>query len=556
MSVLGKRLHWIAIVVLMGCVLGSCEDDFNTIGADVIGDTNFEINKAYFDVSAQSRALKSVRTDGLPSYQLGRYEDPLYGVTSATIVSQLTLSSANPIFGKNTPENEDETVDSEEVKEVYLYIPFYSEDITDESQDENLPKEYRLDSIYGNQEAIFKLKVERSGFYLGDIDPDGEIADQKEYFSDEDFSSFTQELLFEGDVEISNKETLIFNEDDPSTTDVNEAETIAERIAPGIRVPLDINFFQTNLIDKEGSEELRNNGNFKNFLRGVYISTPDLQEHLLMLLNFTGAKITVNYEYKERDNDNNVTVEKASFELSMASFTQQGARVNNVVNTFVNETVDVSDNSRLFVKGGEGSFAEITLDLQNDPDGVLDVIRNGKGMLNEANLKFYIDREMLDNANVSLEPEQLYLYKLNDNGEVLDDYFIDANPNVAALLSEPFLNYGGKLVKGEDEKGIYYKLGITEHLKNVLKVENDENDSEEDKLEKEKERNVKLALTVTSNINLVQVMTGNPLTGDPVKIPSASTINPLGTVLIGSNVAPEDEDKKLQLEIFYTKLNQ
>ena len=39
-----------------------------------------------------------------------------------------------------------------------------------------------------------------------------------------------------------------------------------------------------------------------------------------------------------------------------------------------------------------------------------------------------------------------------------------------------------------------------------------------------------------------------------IDVPIMSTINPLGTVLFGSNV-PDFDDRKLQLEIFYTEAN-
>jgi hypothetical protein len=43
--------------------------------------------------------------------------------------------------------------------------------------------------------------------------------------------------------------------------------------------------------------------------------------------------------------------------------------------------------------------------------------------------------------------------------------------------------------------------------------------------------------------------------GESGKLPIMATTTPLGTVLFGNNVAAENADKKLQLEIFYTKSN-
>jgi hypothetical protein len=39
------------------------------------------------------------------------------------------------------------------------------------------------------------------------------------------------------------------------------------------------------------------------------------------------------------------------------------------------------------------------------------------------------------------------------------------------------------------------------------------------------------------------------------EIPLISTLTPLGTVLFGSDVEAQNEDKKLKLEIYYTELD-
>ena len=57
------------------------------------------------------------------------------------------------------------------------------------------------------------------------------------------------------------------------------------------------------------------------------------------------------------------------------------------------------------------------------------------------------------------------------------------------------------------------------------------------------------------NINIVGLREaiGSDMQG--VDYPVAATVSPLGTVLFGSNVDNEYQDKKLKLEIFYTQAN-
>ncbi len=46
---------------------------------------------------------------------------------------------------------------------------------------------------------------------------------------------------------INSKELVFYNEDDPETEDVDESETVKERLTPRIRVELDKDFFQTRI---------------------------------------------------------------------------------------------------------------------------------------------------------------------------------------------------------------------------------------------------------------------------------------------------------------------
>ena len=64
----------------------------------------------------------------------------------------------------------------------------------------------------------------------------------------------------------------------------------------------------------------------------------------------------------------------------------------------------------------------------------------------------------------------------------------------------------------------------------------------------------KLGLAVSSSIS--NSVNTDVKTTDVMKyIPLATAINPLGTVLIGPNPEPENFDKRMRLEIYYTEIN-
>ncbi len=594
---LKKIMGKVAILALFLAACIACEKDFSTIGTDIISNRNFGTDSIHAKVFAYNRKLNAVRTNGLSLYQLGRYTDPIYGQTEATIVSQLSLISNNPEFGGLSQEEEDAATDENEtVTAVYLDIPFFnntsatdtdgdgvvnsldvdpndpnsdtdgddvsdaeetasgtnplnsdtdgdgiSDDMDDDTAVNQFPRTFQIDSIYGNREATFNILVEELTFYLGDLDPESGFQDAQEYFSNEDFTGFTSIQLADETIEgIDDQEIVIYNEDDPETTDVDESEQIATRLSPRIRIPLDNAFFQTQILDAEGSPQIANNNNFRDYLRGVVISTDGYSEDILMLLDFEDANITIEYEYDTEDDEGGIVVEESSFTLNLSG---------NVINTFVNDPYDGAitaeiDNginaSQLYLKGGSGTFVELKLFDEDDaitPN--LDEIRANGWLINEANLTFYVDRETINTFAMGqevIEPPRVYLYNL-ENELFLIDYFDDPTINTTNSLQSRTI-HGGILEEDDSENGVRYKIRLTEHINRIIRKDS---------------TNVRLGLVVTSDIN-------NPITGtaeldgaEEGFSPIATTVNPLGTILFGSDVPPEDEDKRLKLEIYYTR---
>ncbi|MGS0526021.1 DUF4270 family protein [Zobellia nedashkovskayae] len=125
------KLPALAVIALV-TIFASCEEDLTTVGSGVVGGEPFKNNKAVFDVFAYNKKIKAVSTNQLPIYQLGVYDDPLYGKTEARVTTQVLLPSANPTFGTYSQvleETENASVlaqipENETIDSVYLYIPF------------------------------------------------------------------------------------------------------------------------------------------------------------------------------------------------------------------------------------------------------------------------------------------------------------------------------------------------------------------------------------------------------------------------------------------------
>src|SRR5690606_11444209 len=128
----GLTLSTVVGITLVA-MFASCEEDITAIGSGVVGGEPFTANKAVFDVFAYNKKVDAVSTNKLSIYQVGRFNDPIYGTTEARITTQVQLSVANPSFGKYSAaveanaDNDDssQTIkENEKVKEVYLFIPY------------------------------------------------------------------------------------------------------------------------------------------------------------------------------------------------------------------------------------------------------------------------------------------------------------------------------------------------------------------------------------------------------------------------------------------------
>jgi hypothetical protein len=189
-------------------------------------------------------------------------------------------------------------------------------------------------------------------------------------------------------------------------------------------------------------------------------------------------------------------------------------------------------------------FGEDSPEDEDDIPEELEAIKNEGWLINDASLTFFIDRNAMITSN---EPLRIYLYDLENNAPILD-YILDGTES----NSNPKLNriiHGGVIEKEDVEngRGTQYKIRLTRYLMSLLADE-------------DASKNVKLGLVVTESIAAItNAKLQTPIIGyNDIKFsPFASVINPLGTVLYGTNILPSSPNygKRLKLKIYYTKPN-
>jgi len=563
-----KALKYATVFLLFLASFIACDKDFNVIESDVLGkdNANFFTDSLVLPISAYNKKLEALQINNLPSNLLGVFDDPDYGKTTASIVTQLTPTSFDEDFGINP------AIDS-----VVIHIPYFNT-VTGTDTNNSSASTYSLDSVYGNVDAPIKLTIYQNNYFLRDFDPSGEINSIQNYFSKTeelidptrnyalngsqtiDFDNHLGEIIYENDAFRAKAEAI-------ELWVVSSTDTVKTFVAPALRISFDseidddadeIAFWQQTIIEKNGDPVLSNANNFRNYFRGLYFKAEAIGSDgnmILMNLGAADANVTIYYtkgEEAERTQD--------SYVLNFNG---------NILNTFINDfSIPLEDGDKdngdetLYLKGLEGSMAVVDLfptdealeDFKNnfrqtdDNDEFIIDKTTGlfllKKLINEAQLVIYEDDNMLtnptdENGDVYHKYDRIYAYDIKNNITTID-YQIDPTESNVALSSKIF-----SLGQREESTG-KYKIRITEHLNNII-----QNDS----------TNYQLGLVLSNNVNVASSSRILNSSDDVTAVPTVSIISPRGTILYGSNDAIDaidvnGENKKLKLKVFFTELKE
>ena len=571
---MNKNKFALQILVLLFIVISfiACDKDFSALESDIISSdvaTNFDVlqmsetNPEFTDIITYTDVLEPVQTNGLNLNSIGIYDDVAYGRTTNSFVSQLTTSTFTSDFGEQV-----------KIDSVVLYLPYFSS-IEDIDDDENIT--YEIDSVFGREP--FRLSLFESNYFIRDFDPDAEFDEIQPYFSN--MSASTSEMISETSLEGVELTFVDYNEDtgnfDPidNTIEISEdgyiltsveenedgeEEVTSRRQFPGIRVLLDTTFWHNKIISKAGDPVLEGQNAFSEYFRGLYFKAEPINDDgSFIIFNTAGpagqtSNITIYYTRLIANSDEEDATEQATYTLNFGP-----NNINFITNEFttvINDGDNVNGDARLFLKGGEGAVAKFKLfngtDLDDDDDTMntfeawkSDFVETdsegkfvrAKRIINEANLVFYVDQNLVDGD----EPDRLYLYDV-DNKQPLDDYFLDISNSGLPSLSKT--THLGPLERVDDEPdgdGIRYKFRITEHINNLLLRDS---------------TNVELGLAVSLNVNMEEIVLQRQVQTEDnseFTVPVSSVFSPRGTVLHGNNT--EDPTKKVYLEIYYTEPN-
>ena len=189
------------------------------------------------------------------AFKIGYYQYSIYGSTTASTLSQVSLSTYNSTFGTNP------VVDS-----VVFTMPYFSTGSVN-SENETV---YELDSVYGSDPI--RVTAFRSNYFLNSNNgPDFENG--AVYYSNDltEFNGVEGDTLMQQTFVPSN-ETVVTTV--PATTDGEDDEVTSN--SPRLRLRLDETaygetYWQENILDRGGEDVLFNANSFRNYFRGVYL---------------------------------------------------------------------------------------------------------------------------------------------------------------------------------------------------------------------------------------------------------------------------------------------
>jgi len=511
----------VSIALLFGII--SCEQDLEDIAIGLVDNPYFSVGDTIFEVIAYNINIDSSRVDNNnlsripPLSLLGVNRDENFGHKKSAVLSQLNLPLLGVDFGLNA------TIDT-----VILDIPYFAtkseedqdavdpetgDPILDEGGNPIQVPDFTLDSVYGNTSQKFQIIVNELGTYLNELDPD-DPTKKKAYYSDKEYQ--LEDELFSGDFITNRNDTVLYVlrkdlDGDPNTID--QIDTIkALGGVPSMKFNLNEEFFQNNFIDNPNSGDFDSNANFIRFFKGLYVDA-DGQDGALT--NIAGLNATMTIYYSNDVENDGETVRIAQ----TMRFPFAGVRTAKYENSYAGFPIEddllnpdkENGEAKLYVQGAAGT--EVIIELFS-PE-TLEMLRNEDLLINEANLKIYIDNAQNDEV-----PNRLFLYNYDDDS-TLKDFRIDGLGRV----------YGGELQYDDDGNPESYKFRITYYISDVLDL--------------------------TNPIKLSKLALKNFVTADIPTIGVLDTVVrdynwiPKGVVLKGN--LPELDEKRIKLELFYSK---
>lgn len=457
-----KAITVFSMVVFGSALLYNCEPDADTLGEQLFLDGAAQGNEKSFDVTAFNiNNNDSIRSDAskLTYAVLGAFSEGQFGMQKASYLTQLRLPLYDPDFGTNA------VVDSV----VLVMKPRYATDsVTTNTVDDNYTYTTAADGSvnakkvvntypvlkFGKTKRTFNLRVHEVNTFLKGA------SDSVKSNQTFDIGSDLGSKQFKGYVS-----SVAITKDDGGAA-------LFTASTPGIRIPLDKNFFQSKIIAKKDQPELQDASNFIRYFKGLRISV-DEQDGYLFQFSPNDMELIMYYKYDKTENGTTTRPQTTySFALGSANTHIGQYQYDRTGSAWSSATIGNQNNGapKLFLQGMGGPSIGIKI-----PDATINQLKqlyqNDKAAIISAKVRIYTDPTDWNN-NFAKPREFTILQKYKDlTSSTPDKTRTGFTSDILNLAGSN--NYSIYKIFDYDKNPTYYDFIVTKSVKDLVETSAD-----------------------------------------------------------------------------------
>ncbi len=410
-----KYLKTIAAVGAMVFFV-SCSNDIVTDTGGIIDNESFSRETITVPLKLTTKAidLSNVRTDRTLNYLLGSYIHPDFGMLKADFVGQVTPNGGFPsAIDENTV-----------LQSAELVLPL------------NLVQTssgvFEVPNFLGDFTSRLSLEVKTFENFLELFNVDGQF---RTYYANGTNNGNNATDL--------GNETLLGNLTD---VEIEEQYDTEESI---VKVPLDVDFFKTEVIEKAISERTSNPSfgdlDFIQIFKGIRINATNTGDGSILPFNIMSqAKVNLIYTNTIEESDATIVEKRDTLVLDFDRVNKNLYSRNHITANVANER---------YVQGAGGY--EVSVDLEEFIAAQRSIATTQDWFINQATLTVFTKEVVPETLN------ELYVYGINSDGEAvaISDYgFANIENPVGGIVKD---------VNGENPQG-FVQFFITNHVRDIL----------------------------------------------------------------------------------------
>ncbi|KIC62060.1 DUF4270 family protein [Chryseobacterium taiwanense] len=475
-----KRTFAILFMAIFGSViLYNCEPETDALGEQLFLDGAAQGDEVSYDVIAYNIDNNdSIRSDAGSMYEvynstssftrkavLGAFTESQFGMQRASYLTQVRLPTYTPDFGTNA------TVDSV----VLVVKPTYATDslttTTNEdyiSPDGNVAAKKVVNTYPAYKYGKAKINGSTPQFTIKVHEVEDFLNGQNDIaYSNTDYKYYSPELgskIFNGNV---NSVTI---------TKDSDATSIYTSSAVGVRIPLSATFFQTKIVDKASSADLKDVSNFIRYFKGLRVSVTESDGYLFQ---FNPDDIELIMYYKNDKVENGTTTRpQSTYKFTMgAANTHIGHYEYDRTQAFEDAVIGdkVNGDARLYTQGMGGPSIGIKIPETTIND-LKKLYQNNKTAIIGARIRIYTDptwNPNYSNFNNKYVKPGLFTIVQKDK---------DSNGKETTAFTTDLLNLSGSINFARyktydiDKNPTYYDFTVTKSIKDIVEAGIDNKD--------------------------------------------------------------------------------